>query len=100
MLVSLAAFLFPLLRRTAPAERLAELVEILVANRLLDPRPLYRLGSWASKATLADSYPLSEQPFHYDRLGRALERLAERPAVQAALVRHALRATGKNDENA
>ncbi|MGC2028654.1 MAG: hypothetical protein WA642_01390 [Steroidobacteraceae bacterium] len=53
---------------------LGDLVEILVANRLLEPKPLYRLGSWASKATLAQFYNLTEEMLHDDRIGRALER--------------------------
>ncbi len=51
---------------------LGDLVEILVANRLLDPKPLYKLGSWATKATLAHFYNLTEQQLHDDRIGRAL----------------------------
>ena len=30
---------------------LGTLVEVLVANRLLDPKPLYKLGSWATRST-------------------------------------------------
>src|SRR6059058_5363217 len=56
---------------------LGDLVEILVANRLLEPKALYRLGSWATQATLADSYNLTEQQLHDDRIGRALERVAD-----------------------
>src|SRR4029077_10590637 len=40
---------------------LAALVEFLVPNRLLAPKPLYRLGSWATQATLAEFYNLTEQ---------------------------------------
>jgi transposase len=66
---------------------LGDLVEILVANRLLDPKPLYKLGSWATKATLADFYNLQEQQLHDDRIGMALERLADHgDKVQSALV--------------
>src|SRR5439155_19143617 len=66
---------------------LGDLVEILVANRLLDPKPLYKLGSCATKSTLADFYNLTEQQLHDDRIGRALERLADHgDKVQAALV--------------
>jgi transposase len=74
---------------------LGDLVEILVANRLLEPKALYRLGSWATKATLADSYNLSEQQLHDDRIGRALERVADHgDAVQAALVLRAIEEFG------
>jgi transposase len=71
---------------------LGDLVEILVANRLLEPKPLYKLGSWATKATLAQFYKLSEEMLHDDRIGRALERVAVHgDHVQAALVLHAIR---------
>ena len=56
---------------------LGDLVEILVANRLLDPKPLYKVGSWATKATLAHFYNLTEQQLHDDRIGRALERISD-----------------------
>jgi transposase len=74
---------------------LGDLVEILVANRLLDPKPLYKLGSWATKSTLADFYNLQEQQLHDDRIGRALERLAENgDKVQSALVLRAIQEFG------
>lgn len=70
---------------------LGDLVEILVANRLLEPKPLYKLGSWATKATLAHYYNLREQQLHDDRIGRALERIAEHgDSVQAVLVLRAI----------
>jgi transposase len=74
---------------------LGDLVEILVANRLLEPKALYRLGSWATQATLAASYNLSEQQLHDDRIGRALERVADHgDAAQAALVLRAIQEFG------
>jgi transposase len=74
---------------------LGDLVEILVANRLLDPKPLYKLGSWATKSTLADFYNLQEQQLHDDRIGRALERLADHgDKVQSALVLEAIKEFG------
>lgn len=74
---------------------LGDLVEILVANRLLDPKPLYKLGSWASRSTLADFYNLTEQQLHDDRIGMALERLADHGhSVQAQLVLTAVREFG------
>jgi transposase len=74
---------------------LGDLVEILLANRLLDPKPLYKLGSWATKATLADFYNLTEQQLHDDRIGMALERLADHgDKVQAALVLRAIQEFG------
>ena len=65
---------------------LGDLVEILVANRLLEPKPLYKVGSWATKATLANFYHLTEEKLHDDTIGRALERVADYgDSVQAAL---------------
>lgn len=70
---------------------LGDLVEILVANRLLEPKPIYKVGSWATKATLANFYKLAEEKLHDDCIGRALERLAEHgDSVQAALVLRAI----------
>jgi transposase len=70
---------------------LGDLVEILVANRLLEPKPIYKVGSWATKATLANFYKLSEEKLHDDCIGRALERLADHgDKVQAALVLRAI----------
>ena len=37
---------------------LGDLVEILVANRLLEPKPIYKVGSWATKATCNRSSPV------------------------------------------
>jgi transposase len=70
---------------------LGDLVEILVANRLLEPKPIYKLGSWATKTTLANYYNRDEKELHDDRIGRALERIADHGAtVQGALVLHAI----------
>jgi transposase len=70
---------------------LGDLVEILVANRLLEPKPMYKVGSWATKATLAKFYKLAEEKLHDDGIGRALERLADHgEKVQAALVLRAI----------
>jgi transposase len=74
---------------------LGDLVEILVANRLLEPKPLYKVGSWATKATLANFYNLAEEKLHDDCIGRALERVAEHgDSVQAALVIRAIEQFG------
>jgi transposase len=66
---------------------LGTLVEIMIANRLLNPKALFRIGDWAQRAGLTDYYGLTVEQLNDDRLGRALERLAvHAPAVQAALV--------------
>jgi transposase len=70
---------------------LGTLVEVLVANRLLQPRALFRVGQWAEAAALTDYYGLTAEQLNDDRLGRALERLAEHaPDIQAALVLKAI----------
>jgi transposase len=56
---------------------LGTLVEVLVINRLLNPQAMYAVGDWAAQAAVTDYYGLSAQQLNDDRLGRALERLAE-----------------------
>jgi transposase len=66
---------------------LGTLVEVLVANRLLQPKALFRVGPWAASAALTDYYGLTAEQLNDDRLGRALERLAAHAeTIQAALV--------------
>jgi transposase len=70
---------------------LGTLVEVLIANRLLQPKALFRVGHWAQAAAVTDSYGLTAQQLNDDRLGRALERLAAHaPDIQAALVLKAI----------
>jgi transposase len=74
---------------------LGTLVEVLVANRLLQPKALFRVGEWARTAALTDYYDLTVEQLNDDRLGRALERLAEHaPTIQAALVLKAIKHFG------
>jgi transposase len=64
---------------------LGTLVEVLVANRLLNPQAMYAIGDWAEEAAVTDYYGLSAEQLNDDRLGRALEHLAEHlPAAQSA----------------
>jgi transposase len=66
---------------------LGTLVEIMIANRLLNPKALYRIGEWAHKAGLTDYYGVTAEQLNDDLLGRALERLAKyADAIEAALV--------------
>jgi transposase len=66
---------------------LGTLTEILVANRLLGPKPLYRLGGWAEQAGLTGFYQVNAAQLNDDLFGRALERLARyAPDAEAALV--------------
>ena len=71
---------------------LGTLVEILVANRLLQPKALFRVGTWAGKAGLTDYYGVTAEQLNDDRLGRALERVAEHgEVIQAGLVMKAIK---------
>jgi transposase len=66
---------------------LGTLVEIMIANRLLNPQALYRIGEWTRKAGLTDYYGVTAEQLNDDILGRALERLAKHAeAIEAALV--------------
>lgn len=66
---------------------LGTVVEIMIANRLLNPEALYRIGAWADQAGLTDYYGVTAEQLNDDLLGRALERLAEHAdVVEAALV--------------
>jgi transposase len=71
---------------------LGTLVEVMMMNRLLAPKALFRLDAWAQKASVTDYFDLQPGQLNDDRLGRALERLAAHAdKVQAALVLTAVR---------
>lgn len=71
---------------------LGALVEVMMMNRLLQPRALFRLDAWAQTAAVTDYFDLQPGQLNDDRLGRALERLAvHADKVQAALVLTAMR---------
>jgi transposase len=71
---------------------LGTLTEIMVANRLLNPKALFRIGVWARKAGLTDYYGVSAEQLNDDLLGRALERLAQHAdVIEAALVTKAMK---------
>jgi transposase len=66
---------------------LGDLVEVLVINRLLQPKAMFRIGEWAQTAGVTDYFKLTAEQLNDDRLGRALERIADhREAIQAPLV--------------
>ncbi len=72
---------------------LGTLVEVLIANRLLQPKAMFRIGDWAQAAGLTEYYGLSAAELNDDRLGRVLERLADYADVaQSGLVMKAIRA--------
>src|ERR1700687_1455221 len=71
---------------------LGTLVEILVTNRLLNPKALFRIDAWAQKTGLDTYYGLAAGQLNDDRLGRALERVAARAeSIQAGLVVQAVK---------
>ena len=66
---------------------LGTVTEIMIANRLLNPQALYRIGTWARAAGLTDYYGVTAEQLNDDLLGRGLERLNQHAAaVEAALV--------------
>jgi transposase len=70
---------------------LGTLTEILILNRLLRPKALFRIGDWAQNAAVTDYYGLSAAQLNDDCLGRALERLAQHAeVVETALVLRAI----------
>jgi transposase len=71
---------------------LGTVAEIMIANRLLHPEALYRIGEWAENAGLTDYYGVTAEQLNDDLLGRALERLAKyadviEPALVAAMIK-------------
>jgi transposase len=72
---------------------LGTLAEIMIANRLLNPQALFRVGEWAEKAGLTNYYGVTAEQLNDDLLGRALERLAKHAAaVETALVTKMIKA--------
>ena len=70
---------------------LGTLVEVLITNRLLRPKALFRIGDWAEAAAVTDCYDLTAAQLNDDRLGRALERLPRyAETIQAALTLKAI----------
>jgi transposase len=71
---------------------LGTLVEVMIVNRLLCPKALFRLDQWSQTAAVTDYFGLEAGQLNDDRLGRALERLdAHADRIQAALVLAAIR---------
>jgi transposase len=70
---------------------LGSLIEVMVLNRLIHPKAMFRLGEWAKDASVTDYFGLTAEQLNDDRLGRALERIAEYgDQVQTALVLSAI----------
>src|SRR5580692_12127347 len=66
-----------------------DVVEALVLNRLLAPRPLYRIDEWARACALGTLTGLDPARLNDDRVGRTLDALAgaERDCQAAVSVR-------------
>ena len=72
---------------------LGTLVEVLVLNRLLNPKAMFRIDDWAQTSGVAAYYGLEPNQLNDDRLGRALERVAtSTDLIQGPLVLRAVKA--------
>lgn len=79
---------------------LGTLIEIMVCNRMLNPRAQYKIGEWSERAGVCDYYDVSTAQLNDDRLGRALERIATHAfTVQSQLVLHLVKKFRLNVSN-
>ena len=79
---------------------LGTLVEIMVCNRLLNPKAQYKIGEWAERAGVCDYYGIPAEKLNDDLLGRALERVAKHAfTVQSQLVLHLVKSFQLNVTN-
>jgi len=70
-----------------------QVLEMLVLHILQDPdrKPLYKLEQWAADHHVNQLYDCEPEAFNDDRVGRALEAVAEQiPAIEAEIVTRAL----------
>jgi transposase len=64
---------------------------VLVLNRLMAPRPLYRMVEWLATTLIAEHLGIPKDKFNDDRLGRTLDALAEHlPAIWDDIQQQAL----------
>jgi hypothetical protein len=71
---------------------LGTLVEVMICNRLLNPKAMFRIDEWAQDAAVTEYFGLAAGQLNDDRLGRALERIAaHNDAVQTAAVLTAIK---------
>ena len=64
---------------------------VLVLNRLMAPRPLYKIVDWLGTTLIAQYLGIAKDKFNDDRLGRTLDALAKHlPAIWADLQQQAL----------
>ena len=79
---------------------LGTIVEVMVCNRLLNPKAQYKIAEWASRAGVCDYYDVTVEQLNDDRLGRALERVAKHFfSVQSQLVLHLIKSFNLNVSN-
>lgn len=79
---------------------LGTLAEIMVCNRMLNPKAQYKIGEWAEKAGVCDYYDISPEQLNDDRLGRALERFAKHAfTIQSQLILHLVKKFKLNVSN-
>jgi transposase len=79
---------------------LGTLIEIMVCNRMLNPRAQYKIGEWAERAGACDYYNVLPAQLNDDRLGRALERVATHAfTIQSQLVLHLVKRFKLNVSN-
>jgi transposase len=79
--------LFPILRRLGVAQIInshrpgdqevshGTTVEILTLNRLMAPKPLYKVKEWLAETVLEDALDVGEEQMHDTRIGRTLDDL-------------------------
>lgn len=64
---------------------------VLVLNRLMAPRPLYKIVDWLATTLIAEHLGIPRNKFNDDRLGRSLDVLAEHlPAIWCDLQQQVL----------
>ena len=64
---------------------------VLVLNRLMAPRPLYRIVDWLATTLIAEHLGIPKDKFNDDRLGRTLDALAAHlPAIWNEIQQQAL----------
>jgi transposase len=79
---------------------LGTLAEIMVCNRMLNPKAQYKIGEWAQKAGVCDYYGIPQEQLNDDRLGRALERFAKHAfTIQSQLILHLVKTFKLNVTN-
>jgi transposase len=67
-------------------------VLVLVLNRLMAPRPLYKIVDWLATTLIAEHLGIPKGKFNDDRLGRTLDVLAEHlPAIWSDIQQQAFR---------